>query len=199
MDVTDQLQVLIEEWKQNVALYIDQDKRGLERTKMFLTVHAGLLIAWGVLWNVPHDPWSTCAGLATAGMGIFLTVITQKMSRRAHGFILLRKNQAMLIEGKIKEILAPLDQWRTSSGIMTTFVREHVSFRGSQDNIPDQWKPLLEEVKEMDPYALRPLTLEGDWRSSIGHLRWLMLLHYALYTLWGILALLTAAAYIWGC
>jgi hypothetical protein len=199
MEMNDKLQVLVEEWKQNVALYIDQDKRGLERIKMFLTVHAGLIIVWGVVWKVPHDLWSTCAALAISGMAIFLTLITQKMSRRAHGFILLRRDQAMLIEMKIKEILAPLGQWRTSSGIMTTFIREHVSFRNNQDNIPDQWKPLLEEVNEMDCFLSNPLILEGEWGSSIGHLRWLILLHYALYTLWSILVLLTAAVYIWDC
>jgi hypothetical protein len=41
--------LLLEEWKQNVALYIDQDKRGLERVRIFLTVHAGLLALYGFL------------------------------------------------------------------------------------------------------------------------------------------------------
>ncbi len=196
--MTDQLQILLEEWKQNVALYIDQDKRGLERTKMFLTVHAGLLVAWGVLWKVPHDLWSTCAGLATASMGIFLTVITQRMSKRAHAFILLRITQAILVEEKIKDILAPSTPWSTSSGIITTFVREHFWFKRDQD-IPDQWKPLIAEVKEFDPDALKPRTFEGVWRYSIGHLRWLMLLHYGLYILWGILGFLTVVACILEC
>jgi len=41
--------LLLEEWKQNVALYIDQDKRGFERIRMFLAVHAGLVVLYGWL------------------------------------------------------------------------------------------------------------------------------------------------------
>jgi len=194
--MTDQLQILIEEWKQNVALYIDQDKRGMERTKIFLLVHAGLLTAWGIFWKVPSNIWSMCAGLMFAFMGIFFTCITLEMSRRAHAFILLRKTQAMLIEGKIKNIVAKSAQWKTSSGIITTFTREHISFRSDKNIlIPDLWKSLIEEVKDMDPYALRPLMLEGEFQHSIGHLCWLKQLHYALYALWAILGFLTAGAY----
>ena len=118
------------------------------------------------------------------------------MSRRAHGFILLRKAQAMIIESKIKQILAPSDEWKTSSGIITTFTREHVSFRDNQKSIPPQWKSLLMEIEIMDSYAFKPLNLEDKYRFSIGHLDWLIKLHYALYVLWSILILLTATAYI---
>ncbi len=124
------LDLLLEEWKQNVSLYIDQDKRGLERIKMFLTVHAGLLVFFGILWKSPPDRWSVWAAWIIVVVGVVFTIITHLMSKRAHAFILLRKLQGMLIEKEIKNLISPNTPWRTSEGIITTFTREHVSFKG---------------------------------------------------------------------
>jgi hypothetical protein len=192
--MTDQLTLLLEEWKQNVALYIDQDKRGMERTKLFLTVHGGLLVFFGVLWKNQPDAIVFSAGAVTAILGFFFTFISQRMSRRAHAFIILRKTQAMLIESKIKNILAPRELWETNSGIITTFTREHVAFKEkAADN--EQWQTLIEEVERLRPYASGPLVLTGEWKSSMGHLRWLTLLHYALFALWIVLMLLLTLSY----
>ncbi len=195
--MTDKLQVLLEEWKQNVALYIDQDKRGLERIKMFLTVNGGLLVAWGVVWKPPYDLWSTCAGAALAIMGLYFTYITKLMSTRAHWFILLRKNHAMLIEGQIKELLAPDDRtpWRTSSGIVTTFTREHNSFRRRTEILP-KWQESIQEMEDMDKYALDPLLLDTEPQRSMRHLEWLMRLHNAITCLWVSVFVLTVAPQI---
>ena len=94
---------LMEEWKQNVALYIDQDKRGMERTRIFLAIHAGLLTFFTLLWkNLPSE-WHLPVSSILIVLGFSLTIISQRMAKRAHAFILLRKIQGMLIEKKIKE------------------------------------------------------------------------------------------------
>ncbi|MCH7556438.1 MAG: hypothetical protein IIB56_03175 [Planctomycetes bacterium] len=106
-------ELLLEEWKQNVALYIDQDKRGLERIKIFLTVHAGLLIFYGILWRRGLDEWSVVAAWIIVMGAIYFTIITQLMSRRAQMFIILRRLQGMLIEKRLKKII---DKERNESG-----------------------------------------------------------------------------------
>lgn len=196
----DTKKLLLEEWKQNVALYIDQDKRGLERIKMFLTVHAGLLAAYSLLWKYPLHFWSVVApAWLIALAGIFLTIITQLMSKRAHAFILLRKLQGMLIEKKIKELIAKGQSWSTSSGIITTFTREHVSFAGENLKVKE-WQPLIDEVKAMGDSGLYdPVTLRGHWKWSMRHLKWLTLLHYALYVFWALLGTLIGVAYFRDC
>jgi len=196
-------QLLLEEWKQNVALYIDQDKRGLERLKIFLTINAGLLVFYGLMWQAHHDRWSVIGAVLIAIAGFFLTYITQRMSRKAHAAILLRKMQAMLIESKLKQMIAPRQPWATASAIITTFTREHVSFKGEklQDDWCEphcqDWQPLLDEVKALGDYPSDPIFSLGTWECSMNHLEWLMYLHKMLYVLWVLLAILIAVKYLY--
>ena len=158
----ERLTCLMDEWKSNVSLYIDQDKRGFDRIKMFLLIHAGLLIFYGKL------------------LGLYITSITWRMSKRAHFFILLRKIQGMLIEKKVKEILGGSDcSWETNSGVVTTFTREHVAFIHDFD---EQWAPLKEEMKSLGEYVSRPF-IEDD-KSALGHLAWLERMYQLICTLW---------------
>ena len=197
--------LLLEEWKQNVALYIDQDKRGMERIKVFLTVHAGLIIFYGILWNAPLNRWSVYAAWTLSLVGVFFTIITQLMSRRAHAYILLRKLQGMIIENEIKNLVAHKGPWKTSSGIITTFTREHILFRRkkNQENDPEHlrndWNSLIEETKAIGEYASNPVLLEGSWSFSIGHLRWLTLVYCTLYVFWPLLGVFIALAYYLDC
>ena len=197
--------LLLEEWKQNVALYIDQDKRGMERIKVFLTVHAGLLIFQGILWNAPLNRWSVYAGCLLSLVGVFFTIITQLMSRRAHAYILLRKLQGMIIENAMKNLVASKETWKTSNGIITTFTREHVLFRRKKDQEKDpehlrnDWNSLIEETKAMGGYASNPVILNGLWSFSIGHLRWLTLVYCTLYVFWPILGIFIAFGYYLYC
>jgi hypothetical protein len=189
-------ELLLEEWKQNVALYIDQDKRGLERIKIFLTVHAALLVVFGLLWKPDLDKLPALALGGVALIAIFLTVINQLMTKRAHAFILLRVIQGMLIEKKIKALKAPTDLWKTSSGIITTFSREHVSFKGQNAKVVEL-QPLINEVIDMGEDVSNPVIPKGHWRWSMRHLLWLNLLHYALYFLWaGLLVLVGYSCYV---
>lgn len=128
------LSCLIEEWKQNVSLYIDQDKRGFNRIKMFLLIHAGLLVFFTeVFRKIPKDqPFLIlfiCSFIAVIGLAVPNS--TRKMSNLAHAFILLRKTQGMLIEEKIRNLFYNLNSkltWKDNPGIVTTFTREHVAF-----------------------------------------------------------------------
>ena len=206
-------ELLLEEWKQNVALYIDQDKRGLERIKMFLTVHAGLLILYGILWRSRLDPWSVCAACLVGIAALVLTWITYRMSKRAHAFIHLRRLQAMLIEEEMKHSLAADKPWKTSSGIITTFTREHVSFEKRKDHIAADWRPLIEEIKKMrqkEKFIKKEgkrigdsITLVGHWGRAVtgswGALRWLGWLHFAFCVFWVLAAILIVLAHYLDC
>ena len=201
----DHTNLLLEEWKQNVALYIDQDKRGMERIKVFLTVHAGLLIFYGIIWNAPLNFWSVLAGCLLSVIGLVFTFITHLMSKRAHAYILLRKLQGMIIENEIKQKVAPNKPWKTSSGIITTFTREHILFRTENDqekdpeNLRNVWKSLIKETEDMGVYASDPVFLKGRWRCSIGHLKWLTLVYWILYIFWPILGVFMVLAYNFDC
>jgi hypothetical protein len=195
-------ELLLEEWKQNVALYIDQDKRGLERLKIFLTMNAGLLVFYGLMWQAHRDLSSVIGAVLIAIAGFFLTYITQRMSRKAHAAILLRKMQAMLIESKLKQMMEPDKAWATASGIITTFTREHVSFKGEYLQgdrwaHAKEWQPLLDEVKALGEFPSDPIFAKGRFEDSMDHLRWLDLLHYALYSLWVALTILVIASHPW--
>ena len=148
-DKLERAKLLLEEWKQNVVLYIDQDKRGFDRIKMFLAMHAGLLVLYSAFWDHSPDGLSVFTGWLIASVAVFLTVITRCMSKQAHAFILLRKTQGMLIESKIKDLLMPDAPWRTSEGVITTFTREHVAFLNDED--AGDWKSLRQETR---PYSL---------------------------------------------
>ncbi len=199
----DQDDMLLEEWKQNVALYIDQDKRGLERTKMFLTLHAGLFVFYGLIFTRSLNLWSVLAAYLIAAVGIFLTIISFLMSKRAHAYILSRKLQAVLIEEKLNNIVAN-GAITTADGAITTFTRESVSFRGetvckkSFGSNANKWQPLIEEVKGLGPYMSKPILLLGEWKyTTIKHLLWLTLLHAGLIVFWILIAgLITLQPYI---
>ena len=125
------------------------------------------------------------------------------MSRKAHAAIHLRKMQAMLIESKLKQMMEPDKAWATASGIITTFTREHVSFKGEylQDDRwgshAKEWQPLLDEVKALGELPSDPIFSKGRFEDSMDHLRWLDLLHYALYFLWVALTILVIASHPW--
>lgn len=192
----DQLACLLDEWKQNVELYIDQDKRGFDRIKMFLLIHAGLLVFFGKLFaETKESPiLATSAAILISALGIGITFFTRRMSNRAHAFILLRKAQGMLIEKKIKEILSFGKEipWRTSSGIVTTFTREHVAFIETDS---EQWKPLKNEISELGSYASAPFS--RGWKPSMGHLAWLNKIYLLIYMLW-IGLVIVIVLHVWG-
>ena len=182
-------ELLLEEWKQNVALYIDQDKRGLERVKIFLTLHAGLLALYGFLWKPYVDIWSLVTGCLICSGGIFFTIITYFMSKRAHTYIIMRRLQAMVIEKELKKLIAPNDQWRTSKGIITTFSREHALFKPKKSESKPQspeWQSLRDEMDDLAPGTgiANPVMPRGHWKRSMFNLTWLRLLHIALGILW---------------
>jgi len=190
--------LLLEEWKQNVALYIDQDKKGLERIKMFLTTHAGLLVLYGLVWRTQINGRSPVVLLALVTLvGLSLTTINLLMSKRAHAFILLRIVQAMLIEAKIKKEVAPDKLWQTESGIITTFTREKVSFQGeklsdSKKFKPheEEWQPLIDEVISMGSYCYKPVLGLEEWGDCMGHLKWLRWQQIILFVFWVALLIL---------
>jgi len=162
------INILVEEWKKNVDLYIDQDRRNFNRISVFVLIHAGLLIFYGkMLSQVPFIP------CLVAAIGLYVTRVTHKMSLKAHAYIILRKIQGMLIENKLKELLGKENsEWQTASGVMTTFTREHVAFR---EQLPkdekDKW-PLKEEVGQvLGDFAADGL--RDNWNPSIAPLEWL--------------------------
>jgi len=152
-------------------------------------VHAGLLVLFRY----------TCVSskILLAAVALYITFITQRMYRRAHNFILLRKAQAMLIErnlagmegGKIRELL-------TKKGALTTFSREHAAFlsgdkldkknpknKGDKEMIP-VWNALRKEIEDLGAYPARPFT-EQFLKRSMGHKMWFENMCYTLYVLWG--------------
>lgn len=182
---------MLEEWKQNVLLYIDQDKRGFDRIKMFLTINAGLFVIYGILWNNLDNPLSKIAGVILSITALYITNITWSMSKRAHAFILLRVRQGMFIEDKLKQLLSPNKKWSSDSGIITTFTREHVAFQSEEDiekELP-YLLPLKKEFKKFCNFASAPFYFKGIFKESIGHLQWLKLMHFTLGILWLILGI----------
>jgi hypothetical protein len=184
--VDPKLQLLIEEWKGNVALYIDQDKRGSERIRVFLAVHGGLLVLFGAFWSKAPYVLSTTAGWLICATAVILTAITWFMSKRAHAFILLRKTQAILVEKSIGSILGGNQECRTSKTVPTTFRREHVAFL--TDEKAGEWKSLREEVRALGEFASAPFERTGDWKRSLGHFRWLFWVHVVICAFWILLA-----------
>jgi hypothetical protein len=191
-DLPPTVKLLLEEWKKNVDLYIDQDKRGMERVRIFLVVNGGLLAFYGLLVAQIKD--SFCA-LSVAALFFPLLAavnvyVTWRMSKRAHMFILLRKTQGMLIEKKIKTLLAQDKPWRTCSGIVTTFTREHTVFL-DEKNMSPEWEPLREEIrnlccrKEGRDYVAGPFG-QAWIRSSMGHLAWLKWSFWGVAIIWTI-------------
>lgn len=185
----DNIKLLMDEWKQNVSLYIDQDKRGFDRIKMFLTINAGMFVLYGILFSNFNNIVSMIAGLILSITAFYITDITWKMSIRAHQFILLRVRQGMFIENKIKKLINPKGKWSSDSGIITTFTREHITFLDENkitDEVP-QFLPLKKEFDIFGEYAKNPFSNEGIWIEAIGHLSWLGLMHKTLKRVWIIL------------
>lgn len=196
-------QCLLEEWKQSVALYIDQDKRQWDRVKMFIAVHGGLLALVGAVWAFGRGNGLALrcgvqAVLALTALG--LTALTKQMVKRAHAYIILRKVQGMLVEQKLKDTLAGDhdEEWRTLNGILTTFTREHVAFMTSDDpkhSSPryQEWWRLKDEIEEeLGAYAFRPFT-DSQISASMGHLSWLLGVHNLLFGTWLVLLVMVLA------
>lgn len=198
-----QVDLLLEEWKENVDLYIDQDKRGFARIQMFLAVQGALLV---IFQFINSDLIKVVLGL----FAIFMTVITLLMSRRAHNYIRLRIVQGMLIEEALKDLTETKDEWRSSSGIITTFSREHAVFSSEPEKVEvedgnkntikmltNKWRSLRGEIKEkLGSYPGRPF-FDTDKTCSLGHLKWLELMFWGLCFLWGIIVVYVLAQ--WWC
>lgn len=181
-----QIKALLEEWKQNITLYVDQDKRGFARIQMFLAINGGLLL----LFQYVPAPVRILVGF----VAIYICVRTQLMSREAHKYIILRRVQGMLVEENLKELIAKGETLSSSTGVVTTFSREHAVFlpekeleeKGkSADELEklEKWKSLREEIeKTLGSYPAG--IFFGKWKKSIKHLKWLESMFYALYVLW---------------
>ena len=187
------VKLLLEEWKKNVDLYIDQDKRGMARINIFLLVNGGLLAFYGYLLGQVRD--SCCALLvagvlfpAIAGLNAYLC---WRMGKRAHMYILLRLMQGRLIERKIHQMLAPGSPLVSRSGVPTTFSRESLIFREDKD-VPNELRPLRNEIQEeLGDYAAQPFGCE--WRqSSMTHFAWLKWSFRGVGIIWAIVFLVTA-------
>jgi hypothetical protein len=136
-----QIDLLVEEWKQNVALYIDQDKRGFTRIQWFWALNAGFFVLF------QYIPYSVKVILAL--IAVIMAFITHMMSRRAHDYIRLRIVQARLIEVTLKKLIDPCSELKTDSGILTTFSREHAIYvdkKGETDSGFHQ--SLIDEIEE---------------------------------------------------
>jgi len=185
--------VLLEEWKQTVTLYVDQDKRLAQRLTVFLTVNGGLLVFYGLLWGSNFTLCKVLLSWLTAGSAIAFAVFTCRMHRSAHSFILLRKTQGMLIEKALKEKLAPGQGWETAPGIITTFSREHVAFGAKIDTETQALAPLRDEIRyKLGDYVAAPFFQKGPFQKALGHMKWMDWVFHALCALWlglGILAL----------
>jgi cytochrome b subunit of formate dehydrogenase len=189
--------ILLEEWKQNANLYIDQDKRGLERIKMFLTVNAGLFVLYGILWDKISDPICLITVLIVSITGFLLSLLTKNMSVRAHQYIILRINQGIFIEKALKNMISKEGSWRPESGFPTTFTREYLAFEKENkfDKEDGQRDGLNDDIKEMGDNVHSVYYNEGQWKSSIKHLQWLKLLFWGICVLWVILGLVGIAAW----
>jgi hypothetical protein len=197
--------MLLEEWKQNVALYIDQDKRGLERTKMFLTLHAGLFVFYGLIFTRSLNLWSVLAAYLIAGAGIFLTVTSYLMSKRAHAFIHLRRIQALMIEDKLNKMVAG-GSVTTTDGAISTFTREIVSFQGETvckesfgGTNAIKWQQLIDELKGLGSYISNSLLNLKEWKyTTIKHFLWLKILHITLIVFWILITVIITVAWLCG-
>jgi hypothetical protein len=179
--INEKIHLLLEEWKKNVDLYIDHDKRMLQRITIFLVIHGGLLTFYSQVYA--ENFWLTFIIVA---IGFDLTVISKKVSRRAHNCILLRSAQGMFIENALKKIIEGEKEipWKSLSGIITTFTRENIFSRVHfNEPIPQEWKPLQEESVK-DDYVGKIFKKD---KRSMGHLDWLNCVYNAVYTLWVLL------------
>lgn len=172
-----QIDLLLEEWKGNVSLYIDQDKRGFDRIKMFLAIHGGLLVFYKFMFS------TMSITLFVAVIGIVITAATWAMSNRAHAFILLRKFQGMLIEHKIKSLAENNgnDLGISPSNVLSTFSHEHTAF----SPMPSERQCLRNELRGcVDEKALDTFDRLGSGSLSIGHLDWLQCMYSIIIMLW---------------
>jgi hypothetical protein len=180
-----QTDLLVEEWKQNVALYIDQDKRGFTRIQWFWALNGGFFILFQYL---PYSLKVILALIAT-----IIAVKTHMMSRRAHDYIRLREVQARLIENKLKELINPCSFWETNSGILTTFSREHAIYRqkkkiqdSKEDNRKDNTKnkSLKLEINTLGCYTAE---IFKEKRYSMKHSKWLDWMFGTIIALWALI------------
>lgn len=217
--VSDQrINILLEEWKKNVDLYIDQDKRGFERIKMFLTMNGALLAMMVALWNLERSYLPLEASIAKyiiPVVGLAFALVTRSMSIRSHACIHLRRIQGMLIERALRKTFyeatgvqvdpgsgMPTDSKTldTKSGVITTFSREHVAFLNEDNEADrkkfDRWQTLHEELKGLDScgYIYEPFSNKGQWSHSTPHLDWLKTMFFWIYSFWCGLFLLTLIA-----
>lgn len=213
-DRNDQVKLLLEEWKQNVALYIDQDKRGFARIQMFLAINGALLVAFGYSKEL-------AVRIIVALVAICITFITQRMYRRAHTFIHLRRVQGSIIERKLWELMGLSGgEFNTSSGAVTTFTRELAVFAEVGRKNLEIERPVDRIVRRIYHFLTnmrrsgedgkkrreRDKFIEGHkglidevegtlgWHAarpffhtkmpSLGHLRWLEYMFYGLHILW---------------
>jgi len=182
------IDLLLEEWKQNVALYIDQDKRGLERIKMFLTVQAGLFILYGaILGHFTELPF-VVGGCLISLFSIVFAKITWKMSKRAHAFIILRVVQCIIIEEEISKKCFERKDTNQNDKIelvLSTFTRENIAF-ANEDNISPKYVSLKQRLqivnsilknhptnktKKKEILRSDPFYLKNEWESSMSHLK----------------------------
>lgn len=195
----DPLELLLREWEKNVDLYIDQDQRAQGRMTTFFVIQAGMLAGYGAaLSQIPRDCHFLLAisAILLPAIAVYFTECTRSMSRRAHAFILLRKTQGMLIEKKMKELVASGSNWETASGIITTFTREHVAFIGRDKIDEPAWEKLKSEIADsLGRFAFSPFEPSlGEWHRSMGHLKWLNRTFWILDALWILVAVVTLLA-----
>ncbi len=198
--------LLLEEWKQNVALYIDQDRRGFERIKMFLTVQGALFVLYGLCWRNDWTLPSLLLSIFVILAGFLMTLITHWMSYRAHAFILLRKIQGVLLERKLNALFEderlrmsngsqpPVTDVKTSNGMICTFLREHLSFGTKDCKLEEEQRTLLDEVERLSQIMPTPITNGDQFYWGIGHLRWLCLMYWGLYVTWFLLLIIAILA-----
>jgi len=206
------INILLEEWKKNVDLYIDQDKRGFERINMFLLVHAGLLVFFGTMWRVDESLYLEAFYLkiCAAVFGVVITVLTWCMSISSHAFIHLRRTQGMLIERALRAILyakggegkTPIDIDQDSgmpvgdpvdcqSAIISTFSRELVAFRKEGEAYPEWLLSFRDEITNLSHVSQPFMQTVCPWKCSIRHLTWLKWMFGLLVAVWVALVLLT--------
>ncbi len=200
-------EMFLEEWKQNVALYIDQDRRGFARIQVFLTIQGALFVLYGLCWKEEWTFASFLLALIVAGAGLGFSFITHQMSYRAHAFILLRKIHGLLIERKLNSLLAderqkntagsvdPIAEVKTCNGMIATFLREKICFGDTDPSLAAERETLLGEVKSVSERMLEPLTNKGRFSWGIGHLDWLIWMYKGLYVSWSALVLCAIIAY----
>lgn len=176
------LKLLMEEWKANVSLYIDQDKRGTGRIGMFLVLNGGLFVLYA---NVHNS--NSFVQLLIAVIAIVLAILTYRMSNRAHAFIHLRTLQAALIEKRIKLLLKNShNELEIDESIApSTFSRELTAFKALEND--SKFSSEMQELEdEFGGKAVEPF--KKGWYKSIRHLTWLRSIFWILGLFWFIMA-----------